>query len=172
VVSAPGASKSASRPRTIGAIDLDGEAGQVTVHRCVAIEAFALELAIPKLTEGDFKTLRDLVTRMDDILRDETQDPVEMFRLDQDFHLATYKPAGRPSLIDTITALRDRCRAYMHMASILVLRHMEQSQEIHRLLLDACENRAVAEAKDLISMHIQHMLRVLRPILTDDAGTT
>jgi DNA-binding GntR family transcriptional regulator len=95
-----------------------------------------------------------------------------MFALDQEFHLSMYQPAGRPSLIDTISALRDRCRAYMHMASAVGIEHMEQSQVTHQQLVKACKDRNVEAAKSLIAHDIRRMLGPLASILhTSDEAT-
>lgn len=137
---------------------------ELVVQR-VAIEGFAVERAIPHMTSRDIKMLEDLVARMDTALQDEHADSVRMFALDQEFHLSMYRPAGRPTLIDTISALRDRCRAYMHMASTVGVQHMEQSQVTHRQLVKACKDHDVEGAKSLIAHDIRRMLGSLASLL-------
>lgn len=137
---------------------------ELAVQR-VAIECFALEHSIPRMTERDLDLLTEGAVKMEDLAGHTDTDKVEMFALDQEFHIASYKPAARPTLIDTITALRDRCRAYMHLASSLGIQHMEKSQATHWQLISACQKRDVEEAKSLIEGHIRSMLHALGPDL-------
>jgi DNA-binding GntR family transcriptional regulator len=132
-----------------------------------AIEAFAVETVVPRLTSRDIDALRQLLRQIDDVLASPEPDADRMFTLDQEFHLAIYRAAGRPSLVETITALRDRCRAYMHLASFLYVQHMQLSQEHHRQLLAAFEHRDVGTAKEIMVRHIHRTMEVLTPIIPE-----
>ena len=120
---------------------------ELTVQRA-ALEGFATECAVPRMQVDGITRLERMASLIDHFLLTAPRDAVTMFRLDQNFHLAVYEPARRPSRLKTIILLRDRERAYMHLASALVMDHMYQSQQVHRWILDACRERDVERASD------------------------
>jgi DNA-binding GntR family transcriptional regulator len=138
---------------------------ELTVQRA-ALEGFATECAVPRMQVEDIARLERMAGLIDHSLLTAPRDAVTMFRLDQNFHLAVYEPARRPSLLRTIVRLRDRERAYMHLASALVMDHMYQSQQVHRWILDACRERDVERATEVVREHVHHVLDVSRHLLT------
>jgi DNA-binding GntR family transcriptional regulator len=138
---------------------------ELTVQRA-ALEGFATECAVPRMQVEDIARLERMAGLIDHSLLTAPRDAVTMFRLDQNFHLAVYEPARRPSLLRTIVRLRDRERAYMHLASALVMDHMYQSQRVHRQILDACRERDVERATEVVQEHVHHVLDVSRQLLT------
>lgn len=142
---------------------------EVLVVQRVAVERFAIEKSMPNLHRDDFVRAARIIQQMDRLLQVRRDYSVEMFKLDQRFHLRIYGAAGRASLIETITRLRDRARAYMHLASTQVMSHMHESNHAHEELLAACQRHDLAMAQALIEAHIVHLLDVLHPVLGGDA---
>ncbi len=130
----------------------------------VAVESFAVGLAAPKVSAEALASLRDLNRTLDRLAQDPQSPSDGFFRLDQEFHLALYRASGRKGLMETIVGLRNRCRAYMHLAAA-DRTHLAASQRQHAELLDAVERRRVARAQKVIVTHINDTLEVLQPAL-------
>ena len=137
----------------------------------VAAESFAVGLAAPRLTPKDFQILRAINTRIDSYVASaQTERGVvaldeDFFMLDQEFHVALYRASGRGGLVETIIGLRDRCRAYIHLAAA-GLEHVHTAQEHHLRLIELLERGDAEGAQRVIEEHITRTLDVLRePLL-------
>ena len=145
-------------------VPLSSETLEELVVQRVAVESLAVELAIPYVMPPLLSELREVNRRLDTLALIPTPQEVGFFELDQTFHITLYQASGRHGLIDTIVALRDRCRAYMHLAAY-DKEHMRGSQRQHHRLLDLVEAGDIGGAKDMIAQHINETYSVLRPTL-------
>jgi DNA-binding GntR family transcriptional regulator len=145
-------------------VPLSSETLEELVVQRVAVESLAVELAIPHVTARLLAELREVNSRLDDLALITTPQEVGFFDLDQTFHITLYQASGRRGLIDTIVALRDRCRAYMHLAAYNT-EHIRRSQGQHHRLLDFVEVGDIRGAKDMIAQHINETYTVLRSTL-------
>jgi DNA-binding GntR family transcriptional regulator len=136
---------------------------ELVVQR-VAVEAFAVKLSIPQVTSELLRELRDMNIRLDQLARLSDPQGAGFYVADQEFHIALYEASERRSLTDTIVTLRDRCRAYMHLASCDP-DHLVKSQLQHWHLLARVEAKDVAGGMDVITEHINDTYRVVGPRL-------
>ena len=141
-------------------VPLSRETLEELVVQRVAVEAFAVSLAVPQVSSTLLRELRDMNTRLDQLAQ--LSDPQEagFYEADQEFHIALYEASERKGLTDTIISLRDRCRAYMHLASYDP-DHLVKSQLQHWHLLARVEARDIPGGVDVITEHINDTYRVL-----------
>jgi DNA-binding GntR family transcriptional regulator len=145
-------------------VPLSRETLEELVVQRVAVEAFAVRLAIPLVPTALLRELQHMNTRLDRLAKVSDPPAAGFHEADQEFHLALYGASGRRGLTDTIVALRDRCRAYMHMAASDP-EHLVRSQLQHWRLLACVEASDVSGGVDVITEHINDTYRVLAPKL-------
>ena len=110
-------------------------------------EGLALEKAIPNMTERD-------VDRAEALAMELEQAPIgEFARLNTAFHLALYRPCGRPRLLAHIESLARAADRYLRAAAA-GLDYRVPSDREHRAMLKACRTRDTAQAVELIQRHI------------------
>ncbi|MEO5694563.1 MAG: GntR family transcriptional regulator [Usitatibacter sp.] len=98
----------------------------------IALETRALKLALPNLTPKDFKAAREIMRRYD-----ESESPRQWTDLNLEFHLALYRPCGRPRLVRMIEELVRGISIHLrHYISHTVGRGSPQSE--HKDILKAC----------------------------------
>jgi DNA-binding GntR family transcriptional regulator len=124
------------------------EVQEIYEIRC-SLESLALRLAIPHLTPDDFQratTILDTTDRETDVS--------QWGKLNRDFHTLLYAPARRSRLLSLITALHRNVDRYLRM-EMVVLAYKERSQQEHRLILEACQQRDSSTAVTLLTQHIE-----------------
>ena len=110
-------------------------------------EALAVEKAIPNMTERD-------IDRAEAVASELEQAPVSEFaRLNTAFHLALYRPCGRPRLLAHIESLGRAADRYLRAAAA-GLDYRGPSDREHRAMVEACRARDTARAVELVRRHI------------------
>lgn len=123
-----------------------------------ALEALAGRLATPHLTASDHRHLGSLIKRLEEAL-EKGYEPSATLKLTQEFHTATYRPAGKARLLKTIDTLRYHSARYRAFV-VKLPGHSGTLLAEHQRIYEACLRRdgdAVAEA---ISTHFQHALDI------------
>lgn len=116
----------------------------------IGLETRALKLAIPRMAAADIQAARDIMARYEG-----SESPQEWADLNLEFHMALYRPCARPRLLKMIEeSVRGIGRHMRAMQSYKVGRKTPQTE--HRLILDACVDKDVAMAVDLLEQHIEH----------------
>ncbi len=114
-----------------------------------ALEAIALEQALPKLGRRDFVLAHSALLSLD-----VEPDPARWAELNWDFHAALYAPAAMPHLLGTLQMLHVNVGRYL----VLYLDRMAfqaQSQAEHYALLAACQTGDLIHAKAVLAAHLQ-----------------
>ncbi|MBV9227742.1 MAG: GntR family transcriptional regulator [Chloroflexi bacterium] len=129
-----------------------------------ALESTALRIALPHLTTSDFQraaTILDITDRETDVSR--------WGELNREFHTILYTPAQRPRLLSVISALHRNVDRYLRM-EMVVLHYKERSQQEHRRILEACQQRDAAAAITLLTQHIEAAGELLVAYLKQQQG--
>lgn len=129
--------------------ELSQEEAQEIFDIRLFLELGALELSIPNLTEHDFLSAKKIIDQADQ----ETCGN-HWGELNQEFHETLYLPAGNPKLMSLIKNLHNNVERYMRLY-LLKMNYQKRSQEEHRSLLAACENRDVAKAQEILRSHMK-----------------
>ncbi len=115
----------------------------------IALETRALALAMPNLGPADFKAAREIMRCYDD-----SASPRQWTELNLEFHLALYRPCGRPRLVRMIEDL-------VRGISIHLRQHISHTvgrrdpQADHKDILKACMAGDGARAVALTEEHIE-----------------
>jgi DNA-binding GntR family transcriptional regulator len=117
----------------------------------LALEPLATELAVPNLTEVDFKELDALLDKMR-----RTKRSVDFLPLNRRFHQRLYEAADRPKLYATIEELRESAAAY---ANVFALAEADpsQSQAEHEAIVAACRKGDPQAAAEAMRRHLKHI---------------
>ena len=115
----------------------------------IALETSAIRLSVPNLTPKDIKAVRDVMRRYD-----ESDSPRQWSELNLEFHLALYRPCGRPRLVKMIEDL-------VRGVSIHLRQHIshtvgrKQPQAEHQDIVKACIAGEAERAAALTQRHIE-----------------
>jgi DNA-binding GntR family transcriptional regulator len=123
-----------------------------------ALETFALQLAVPRITEDDVAGLRALVERM--VERAEADDIPSFFHTNAAFHEALVGLSGNRRLRDLHHQVARQLGRYQ-MRSLALRGNLQRSIAEHRQILDAAQRGDTKEAVQLLSEHIHVPLRRL-----------
>jgi DNA-binding GntR family transcriptional regulator len=127
-----------------------------------ALEALAVRLATPALTNAALADLDELVGRMAEA------SPADYAELNREFHDRIYAAAGRRRLQGIITSLRER--SYSKLATRRFdPAYRDQVHSEHKAILAALQARAVGEAVTLVSSHLEHNARHVAALVLDCA---
>jgi len=122
----------------------------------VGLEARALVLALPHMTDEVFRQAEAIMQRYD-----ASERPRDWAELNLEFHMCLYHPCARPRLLkaieDLVRGIDIHLRAHQSYA---VGRKSPQNE--HRDILDACIARDLLRARSLLEAHIEHTQDVLR----------
>lgn len=128
------------------------------------LELGALELAIPNLTEAN-------LTEAENILReaDAEMESARWGRLNWRFHEILYQAAGRAKLMDLIRNMHNNVERYMRLY-LSTMNCQKKSQAEHRALLQACMERDVKEAQEILRRHMTDASKNLAGYLNGQSG--
>lgn len=112
------------------------------------LELGALELAIPNLTDAD-------LAEADEVLKstDEEARCGRWSELNWQFHETLYRSAKRPKLLTLIRNMHNNVERYMRLY-LSTMNYQTKSQEEHRALLNACAQRDIKAAQNLLRKHM------------------
>lgn len=113
-----------------------------------ALEATAIDLAIPKLTETDLEKANEIL-----VATDSSTDPAQWAKLNWEFHSTLYEKADRPRLLATIKNLHINVDRYVRL-QMAKMDYGEYSQKEHYQILKACRQKDVETAVKLLKEHI------------------
>ena len=144
-----------------GLVRIDPHRGALVFHPTIddvresyeirgALEALAVEKAIPNLDESLIDDLQGLLDKMKD-----EEAEARWVEMNNEFHMRLYKAAGRPRLSNMIQSLRDSSSTYIHMFAAHDLPN-HHADEDHQAILDACKAGDVEGARAAIARHIRH----------------
>lgn len=114
------------------------------------VEPLALSEAAAKITPAQIDTLASLALEMS-----QTADTERFLRLDREFHLASYRPAGMSQLLGIVERFWNTTQQYRRAFTQLLAK--EDSWVIHaehRLIVDALRRRDADGASHLLFEHI------------------
>ncbi|HAU37586.1 MAG TPA: hypothetical protein DCX07_07685 [Phycisphaerales bacterium] len=116
------------------------------------LECLALRLAVPRLTDRDVETLRELADRCERAAEEDRR--LDTFRADSRLHLAIAARCGNRCLYETLRRLDVKvqlCRAFACVSPAKV----RASVAVHREILEAVARRDAAEAERRMRRHIR-----------------
>lgn len=115
----------------------------------IALETTAIGLAIPQMTALDLQKAKAIL--------EATEKEIEASRsveLNWEFHATLYTPANRPRLLGMIKTLHVNIDRYVRLL-LEKMNYLEQSQQEHYQLLDACMRQDTKAAVKLLKRHIE-----------------
>lgn len=124
-----------------------------------ALELLAIRLAVPRLTDEDLQTLRDLHAQM--VAYTEKHDVDSYFQCNAAFHSLFAERSGNELLQGLYRQLVNQMRRY-RMRSFYLRGGLDRSLSEHSAILEAVERRDVEAAMRLLSEHIQVPQRILQ----------
>ena len=116
----------------------------------LALESAAMEKSIPNLSDSDFIRAKS-VLEIIDIEKDKRR----WGDLNWEFHSILYQAARMPLLLNTIQHLHNNVARYL-IIYLDRLSASDLSQKEHRAILEACRHNKIADAKQLINIHLTH----------------
>lgn len=119
------------------------------------LELGALELAIPNLSGADLGEAKKLLDQADN----ETCSD-HWSGMNWQFHETLYLPAGRSKLLKLIQTLHNNLERYMRLY-LSTMNYYARSQEEHRELLEACTEKNVKLAQNILRKHMAGASAVL-----------
>jgi DNA-binding GntR family transcriptional regulator len=133
----------------------------------VLLEPDLIRHAIPKLTQKDLDEAETILAGYKKAL--ETRDIEAWGRLNTQFHLALYRPAGRPRSLALVRSLLDQTDSYTRM-QLLLTGGQSRAQREHGELLNLCRQADVAGAARLLAEHVREAGRSLVAFMRDRAA--
>jgi DNA-binding GntR family transcriptional regulator len=121
----------------------------------IGLETRALALAIPHMTSKDFRAVEDIMNRYD-----ASDLPMEWTELNLEFHLRLYQPCKRPKLLKMIEDIVRSVDIQLRTQQSYRLGRKSPQTE-HRAIVQACQDKDVATATQLLQRHIEHTQHAL-----------
>lgn len=130
-----------------------------------ALEALAISLALPHLTDQHLDQLEALIAEMRTC-----KDDQRWLELNDLFHISLYEASGRKRLCSIISGLRDSSRVYIHMFVAHGAKG-ERADDEHAAILNACRSRDRIAAMEAVKSHLQVAVRKDTEILEGPSTT-
>lgn len=130
-----------------------------------ALEALAVQLAVPRLTEAQFAHLESTQERM--VEADSRGDFLGFFDANIEFHDAWVVAAGNGKLLDVYRRLIGQMVPYRR-PSALLRGGLDRSIAEHRDIIEAARDRDAERASALMLQHIQVPQRRLMTLTEDE----
>jgi DNA-binding GntR family transcriptional regulator len=131
------------------------------------LEPDLIRHAVPKMTEKD---LREAETTLAGYKKAFAKRDVETWgRLNTQFHLALYRPAGRPRSLSLVRSLLDQTDSYTRM-QLLLTGGQSRAQREHGELLSACRAGKLDRAARLLEDHVREAGRSLVDFMRKQAA--
>lgn len=127
----------------------------------IPLEATALRLALPRLTQQDLERAEAILEAID-----RETEVAKWSGLNREFHTILYAPADRPRLLALINTLRTNVERYQRIY-ISLMQHKVNSQREHRQILEACRRRDVGTAVQALESHLGQAAQELVAYLRD-----
>jgi DNA-binding GntR family transcriptional regulator len=124
----------------------------------ITLEAFAVAVAVPRLTADDLARARELVARGHEDLRHGAYDDWE--RTNREFHSGLIRPAGE-SILQTCQALIDACWRYRMIYVLAQPAAFLNADDEHAAIVDACESLDAPRAASCVARHLARTSLIL-----------
>lgn len=118
------------------------------------VEPHLLALAIPNMTEADFRRAAAIIAEMADV------DYGGWSEANWRLHEALYDAAGRPAMLKMLRKAHETIGRYIRM-QIVATDGRSSANEEHKRILDACRRRDAGAALALLRAHIVDAGRLL-----------
>ncbi len=112
------------------------------------LELGALELSIPNLTAADLAEAERILQQTD-----AEDDGRSLGELNWQFHETLYRASQRPKLLSLIQNMHNNVERYMRLY-LSTMNYRAKSQAEHRRLLDACGQRDIKAAQEVLRRHM------------------
>lgn len=116
----------------------------------IALECYALRLAIPEMVEADFELAAGI---LDGYNRE--PDPHSWGSMNWQFHWAIYAPCHKPRLLSLIEANYGHVNRFVR-TQVSLAAGKERPQREHEQLLALCRDAQIEHAILLLASHIEH----------------
>lgn len=126
------------------------------------LEGLAARLACPRLKEGEFRLLEELIEEMDRVI-EEGRFP-EMGRINYEFHMVIYRASGNRHLVKLIEDLWQRTGRVRGVFALVPPRAREANRE-HRQILKALKEGDARRAEELVIQQDEQTLKALMAYL-------
>ncbi len=125
----------------------DDELAQLFEMR-ILLEVRLLELAIPNMQMADFLHIEEVGNKY-------ISDPniMNWSALNWDFHLALYRAANRPLIVDSVKMINQKLERYLRM-QLSLSNGKEKSDREHAEIISLCRQKNIPGAVDLLKKHI------------------
>lgn len=117
----------------------------------ILLEAHAVRLALPLLTDDDFEELETLFAEMQSVT-----EPDQQLATRERFYLRLYSVTGRPRLVGLITRLRQEVARVLRWATIT------HSSSVHEQFYEAVRTGDAERAVALLSAHYRRVAVLIR----------
>jgi DNA-binding GntR family transcriptional regulator len=129
----------------------------------VLLEVQAIRLAVPKMTQDH---INRALAICDEFMTDDNVG--RWAELNWAFHTCLYEAAERPFLLNLIRSIHDKVERYLRLQMSFAEGKLRADQE-HREILQACADRDVDKAAELIDHHIIGVCRELYAHLPNES---
>ena len=123
-----------------------------TFEARAVLECYVLRLALPRLTDDDFKRAEDILKQFEAALENDAEMKA-WGKWNWNFHSALYAPADRPVLLSFLTTLHNKCDRYTRL-HLVFTRNLHRAGQAHREILDACRTGNPEVASAVLWRHI------------------
>lgn len=124
------------------------------------LELGALELALPRLAAKHLGAAARILDKMD-----AAKDASQWSDLNRRFHEALYAAADRQKLTGMIRSMHDNVGRYIRLY-LDTLNFQAESQREHHVLLEACAEKDLVSAQNILRGHMRHAREQLVRYLT------
>ncbi|MCU8587973.1 GntR family transcriptional regulator [Erwinia pyrifoliae] len=114
----------------------------------ILLEVRLLELAIPNMGKEDFIYIEKACNKY---ICD--KNVMNWAVLNWDFHLALYRAANRPLIVETVKAINQKLERYLRM-QLSLSNGKEKSDSEHAEIISFCRQKNIAGAVNLLKKHI------------------
>jgi DNA-binding GntR family transcriptional regulator len=116
----------------------------------IALETRAVRLAIPNYTPKDLKAAREILREYD-----RSEHPRRWSELNLEFHMALYRPCGRPRLLKLVEEVARGVSLHLRQYISHTVGRKDPQAE-HKAILRACAGGDADLAATLVERHIEH----------------
>lgn len=124
-----------------------------------ALEGFAIELAVEKISVSKIARLEKMVIKMEMLL--DKGDLGTFLDINRKFHLAIYEEAGSNRLVSMIESSWDRENLY-RLAFLSSPASLDIEKAIHRDVLEACRRRDGKRARELTQRGLMEVASLMQ----------
>ncbi|UCF95224.1 MAG: GntR family transcriptional regulator, partial [Desulfobacterales bacterium] len=124
------------------------------------LEGLAGELAAQRITPEQLAALRQILERVQELEKEDSENLKELMQYEFDFHHLLYESTHNPKLIDILHELHAVSARFWHYQIFSKQELLDQYID-HREVLDALEKRDGRRAAETLKNHLQNVLKKL-----------